>query len=237
MIIYECLLELHDNLFFATREMGRFYETSSAIHNYSITYALGFAGYNKNFPISNYSCDEQIPKYKDDLSDMFLYVTPAKPLDIKFDFNTFKFGEANYYLTSTVGPEQARKLGVTSSNQPSFGKVKEISVGSTFSFFILSENELFIPKWIRLGKWMSKAELNVNKIELSQSNIKEGEYFVNHPLNPLDIHKNNKLINFDIIAMPPSSLINNATLKGEYIEFETANKKTMKLPANLKYTF
>lgn len=235
MIIYECLLELHDNLYFATREMGRFYETSSIIHNYALTYALGFTGNNIDFPVSNYSCSEQIPRYKEDLAKLALYVTPAKPLNIKFDFNTFKFGEANYYLTSTVGPEQGRKLGITSNNQPSFGKIKEISVGSKYKFFILSEKELNLPKWIRLGKWMSKAKIDIADKYLVKDK-KKGNYFVDHPINPLDINKGDKLINFDIMAMPPSSLISNSTIEGEYIEFES-NKNKICLPADLKYRF
>jgi CRISPR-associated protein Csc1 len=236
MIIYECLLELHDNLFFATREMGRFYETGEFIHNYALTYAFGYSGIDRNFPVSPYFCSEQIPSYKEDLSNLSFYITPAKPLEITYDFNTFKFGEANYYLTSTVGPEQGRKLGISSGNQPSFGKIKEISVGSKFTFFIVSENELHLPSWIRLGKWMTKASVEVINKSLSKDG-KSGEYSLTHPINPLDIPKENKFINFDIIAMPPSSLINNVTMKGEYIEFETADKKQIKLPANLKYTF
>ena len=34
-------LTLHDSLYYATREMGRLYETESVIHNWALTYALG----------------------------------------------------------------------------------------------------------------------------------------------------------------------------------------------------
>ncbi|MFM7370560.1 MAG: type I-D CRISPR-associated protein Cas5/Csc1, partial [Sphaerospermopsis kisseleviana] len=40
-IIYRCQLELHDSLYFATREIGRLYETEAIIHNYALCYSLG----------------------------------------------------------------------------------------------------------------------------------------------------------------------------------------------------
>ena len=39
--IYRCELELHDSLYFATREIGRLYETEAIVHNYALCYALG----------------------------------------------------------------------------------------------------------------------------------------------------------------------------------------------------
>ena len=37
-----CRLVLHENLYYATREVGRLYETGRCLHNYALTYALGF---------------------------------------------------------------------------------------------------------------------------------------------------------------------------------------------------
>ena len=41
MFVSRCHLTLHDTLFYATREMGRLYETGKYLHNYGLTYALG----------------------------------------------------------------------------------------------------------------------------------------------------------------------------------------------------
>jgi len=41
--IYHGRLVLHESLFFATREIGRLYETGRYLHNYALTYALGLA--------------------------------------------------------------------------------------------------------------------------------------------------------------------------------------------------
>ncbi len=41
MFVTICHLKLHDYLFYASREMGRLYETEKYLHNYGLTYALG----------------------------------------------------------------------------------------------------------------------------------------------------------------------------------------------------
>lgn len=164
-------------------------------------------------------------------------MTPAKPLDISFVFNTFKLGEEDFFLKSTIGDsELKRRLGVDGGgNKPDFGKVKEISVGSKFSFYIISNKEIeTIPRWIRLGKWLSKAKLDI-KGTYNIENIKKGVYKSSIAVNPIDLVKD-RILNFDIIAMPPSSPINNATIEGEYIEFGDEKNKIC-LPNNLKYRF
>jgi hypothetical protein len=39
--IARCHMTLHDNLYYASHEFGRFYETEKYLHNYGLTYALG----------------------------------------------------------------------------------------------------------------------------------------------------------------------------------------------------
>ena len=49
MILYQCTLTLHDNVFFATREMGTLFETEKYLHNWALSYAL-FEGQHINRP-------------------------------------------------------------------------------------------------------------------------------------------------------------------------------------------
>ncbi len=51
---------------------------------------------------------------------------------------------------------------------------------------------------------------------------RQGEYSCTHPLNPLDLSKNTQLILYNRIVMPPSSLVSQARLEGEYWQ---TNKK------------
>jgi CRISPR type I-D-associated protein Csc1 len=147
MFITICHLILHDYLFYASREMGRLYETEKYLHNYGLTYVLGLA----KAPYTNLV---QVPRYPEDLSklnEQGVYVTPAQPLQYSFAFSTFKMANVNY---CNFTPQ-------ISSNQVVFGRAKELAPESTFEFFVLSEHEVTLPRWIRLGKWMAKARVEV----------------------------------------------------------------------------
>src|SRR5437764_12709008 len=97
MLITICHLELHDYLFYASREMGRLYETEKYLHNYGLTYALGMA----KSPYSNLA---QVPRYQEDLDGMNqqgVYITPAYPLRYTFSFSTLKMSNENHYSFMT----------------------------------------------------------------------------------------------------------------------------------------
>jgi len=70
--VYRCDLTLHDYLFFASTERGKVAETSPFVHNYALTYALGWAStlwYNA----------QQKARYQDELRPIdFHYITPAR---------------------------------------------------------------------------------------------------------------------------------------------------------------
>src|SRR5579863_564819 len=171
MFITVCRLELHDYLFYASREMGRLYETEKYLHNYGLTYALGLVA-------SPYANLAQTPHYQEDLDGLNehgVYVTPACPVRYTFSFSTFKMANVKYYnFTPQVN-----------SNQVVFGRSKELAPESAFEFFVLSEQPLALPRWIRLGKWMAKARVETVAQGTAQS--KHGIFKVEGALNPLDI--------------------------------------------------
>src|SRR5438552_13807003 len=167
MLIMVCQLVLHDYLYYASREMGRLYETEKYLHNYGLTYALGLA----KAPFANLT---QVPRYREDLNTVNaqgIYVTPAYPLQYSFAFHTFKMANVNYYnFTPQI-----------SSNQVVFGRAKELAPESTFEFFVLSTNEVQLSRWIRLGKWMAKARVDIKYKGAAQR--KQGEYHPDGALN------------------------------------------------------
>jgi CRISPR-associated protein Csc1 len=123
----------------------------------------------------------------------------------------------------------------TQKNIPSFGRTKEIAPESKFEFFIISEQSLIekskkLPKWIRLGKWMSKAELTVE--ELPSPKTAEGVFICSHPLNPLDVMFTNQVMSYDVVNMPPVSLIQNVQMRGSYYCLKSLN-----IPARMEYRF
>lgn len=220
MFITVCRLELHDYLFYASREMGRLYETEKYLHNYGLTYALGLAA-------SPYANLAQTPRYQEDLgrlNERGVYVTPAYPVRYTFSFSTFKMANVKYYnFTPQVN-----------SNQVVFGRSKELAPESAFEFFVLNEQPIALPRWIRLGKWMAKAR--VDKLAQGTAQVKQGVFSVEGALNPLDISLRPDICN--IVAMAPASLITHVHCTGDYYEFTYNNAGrdyTIQLPAAMSY--
>ncbi|MBD2454636.1 type I-D CRISPR-associated protein Cas5/Csc1 [Nostoc sp. FACHB-87] len=230
--IYRCELELHDSLYYATREIGRLYETEPVIHNYALCYALGLVDsevYSTTVVEEHsyrYFCPEQVPKYEEHLTPLNkqgIYVTPARAITHTAILNTWKYANNNYHV----------EMEKTQKNIPSFGRAKEIAPESIFEFFVISQKELKLPKWIRLGKWMSKAEVTVEK--LPQPQTTEGLFTCKYPLNPLDVMFTNQVISYDVVNMPPVSLIQNVQMRGQYYQFK--EMQDIKIPARMEYHF
>lgn len=231
-IIYNCKLELHDSLYFATREIGRLYETEPVLHNYALSYVLGLVD-NPQFSTVvteehsyRYFCAEQVPKYREHLTPLNqqgIYVTPAKMLRYETVLNTWKYANNNYHV----------EMEKMSRNVPGFGRTKEIAPESQFEFFMISERELELPKWVRIGKWASKAKLDFEPVKFTHNH--EQTFNCSHPLNPLDVMFTNQVLSYDTINMPPVSLIRNVKMHGESYMIEDLNG--LKIPAQMQYCF
>ncbi len=59
---------------------------------------------------------------------------------------------------------------------------------------------------------MSKAEVTLE--QLPKPKIAEGIFICTHPLNLLDVMFSNKVISYDVVNMPPVSLIQNIQMRG-----------------------
>ncbi len=233
-IIYRCQLELHDSLYFATREIGRLYESEPVLHNYALCYALGLVDSDRySTRVSEehsyrYFCPEQVPKYEEHLTPLNqqgIYITPARAVNHAAVLNTWKYANNNYHV----------EMEKTQKNIPSFGRAKEIAPESQFEFFVISEKSLTLPKWIRLGKWMSKAIVTMSKpLEFEQKN---DEFMCPYPLNPLDVMFTHQVLSYDTLNMPPVSLIRNVRfLRGQHYRVKEG-KDVFALPANMHYRF
>lgn len=229
---YSCQIELQDSLYFATREIGRLYETEPILHNYALCYALGLVDnplYNTVVAETDsyrYFCPEQVPKYQEHLTPLNkqnIYVTPAYAVYYAATLNTWKYANNNYHV----------EMEKMSKNIPGFGRTKEVTPESVFEFFVICDHPLKLPRWIRLGKWMSKAELKMQ--ELTKTKEREGIFTYRYCLNPLDVMFTNQIISYDVVNMPPVSLIRNVTMRGKYYEFD--GRTDLKIPVQMSYHF
>ncbi|MBD1921688.1 type I-D CRISPR-associated protein Cas5/Csc1 [Microcoleus sp. FACHB-831] len=230
-IIHRCQLELHDSLYYATREIGRLYETEPVIHNYALCYALGLVDsevYSTNVTEEHsyrYFCREQIPKYEEHLTPLNqqgIYLTPARSLSHSTTLNTWKYANNNYHV----------EMEKTQKNIPSFGRAKEIAPESKFEFFAIAQKSLALPRWIRLGKWMSKAHIEIVETQEVKPSNNEQQFTFPYPLNPLDVMFTHQVFSYDVINMPPVSLIQNVKIQGEFYQFGK-----LKIPARMHYRF
>ncbi len=230
-LIYRCELELHDSVYYATREIGRLYETEPVIHNYALCYALGLVDSEKYATVVTeehsyrYFCPEQVPKYEEHLTPLNkqgIYVTPARSLNHTAILNTWKYANNNYHV----------EMEKTQKNIPSFGRAKEIAPESQFEFFVISEKEIKLPKWIRLGKWMSKAEVTCVESQEVKSSTSAKQFSFPYPLNPLDVMFSHHVMSYDVVNMPPVSLIQNVRINGQFYKFGN-----LEIPAGMQYRF
>ena len=229
--IYRYQIELHDSLYFATREIGRLYETEPVIHNYALCYALGLvdsAIYSTTLAEEDsyrYFCPEQVPKYEPHLTalnEQGIYVTPGRSISHSSTLNTWKYANNNYHV----------EMEKTQKNIPSFGRTKEIAPESKFEFFIVSEKALKLAKWIRLGKWMSKAAVEIVEEKDVKRSQSATDFIFPYLLNPLDVMFSHQVISYDVVNMPPVSLIQNVKMLGRYYEFDK-----LKIPGCMTYRF
>ena len=222
MKLYDCQLTFHENLFYETRTMGRFYETGRLLHNIALTYALGLAQ-------TDYYHADDVPRYAEELAALNsagVYVTPARGEDVSFSVSTFKFGGERNAMFS----EQLNR------NLPNYGRVKEVAVNSRFRFGILSESDLVFPRWIRMGLWMSKARLRVEPpVTLRRVDEARRDIVRQYPLNPADLPATEMLTLFDLVAMRPSNLVENAEIAAQSWWRGEVDGRAFYLPVGMRY--
>lgn len=249
MVLYYCRLTLHDNVFFATREMGILYETEKYLHNWALSYAF-FSGVYIPLPYHLQGDRAQTPSYLNrdreqnliSLNSDNLYIFPAFPLRWSYQINTFKAAQTTYYGKS----KQFGEKGADRNYPINYGRAKELAVGSEYSTFLIAPESFEIPRWIRLGKWMAKTKVTAAAIPETALKSRSGTYVCRHPLNPLDLPPQQQLKLYDRIVMPPVSLVAQAQIEGDYWQLEGETweefrrqfpelEKTVYLPNNTRY--
>ncbi len=235
MHIYRCHLTLMEKTFFSSREVSNFYYTEPLFGNYALAYALGFCQ-------SPYFNDGTI-YYRPHLSalnEQGIYVTPATIQgEPRFTVGQFNAQPETYWSAMGAGvlvtrpdgarmepagkvwyihrPGQRRKK-VNATNRPQYGRIRYLSVGNEAVFYVLSGEALTLPRYVRLGKFMSKA--SVVSDELAHRPVEETEVTVPFLLNPADLADATTLRLYDLVTVPPTPLVRNALLGGPFYRLE-----------------
>lgn len=249
MQILQCDLTLLENTFFSSREVGNFYQTEPAIGNYALCYALGLA-VAPYFNRGTIHYAEHLAA----LNTAGIYVTPAvllgeprfaieqfnaqpdsywfamgnNALIVKPDGWDAEPGSAWYLVNRATG--QRRKVGTT--NRPQIGRIKLLGIGNQARFYLLSQEDVpVIPRYIRLGKWMSKARVDVQMVSFHP--MTGVHQRVAHLLNPVDFAQSTQVHTFDLLSIHPVPLVRNALLSGEFYQLHNQDKTL--LPCGLRF--
>lgn len=233
MQIYRCQLTLMEATFFSSREVSNTYYTEPYIGNIALAYALQLCR-------SPYFNDGTIyyKAHLNHLNQRGIYITPATVENPQFTLGQFnaqpdaywsamanntivtrpdgawteKRGAA-WYVVRQKG-DRGKKVGL--ENRPQHGRIRALSIGNHAIFFIISTEALKLPGYIRLGKFMSKAKLTTTSYQATTVQREDGR--VTATLNPADLAPEMTLTLFDLIAIPPTPLIRNAQLGGQFYQ-------------------
>jgi len=226
-------------VFFASRELSDTYYTEGAIGNYALAYALGWA----RSPYHLIGKDTGRPRYLEDLTPLReqCYILPAYPVErgISFRFERFNALSDSYWYAMTNNRVATAREDLPlkrtgkkpntfrPSNFPQTGRLRVIERGSRFQTLVFGNREL--PEYIRVGKFTSKVRVDVVQ-ELTITQLPFADYCCNVYLSAADLPNNLELFTFDLISIPPVSLLKNLRFKGT--AWKVGN---FTLPANLKF--
>lgn len=226
-------------VFFASRELSDTYYTEGTIGNYALAYALGWA----RSPYRLLGEATGRPTYLEDLAPLAgqRYVLPAWPVatSASFRFERFNALSDSYWYAMTnnrvaIAREDLplKRTGkkpntFRPSNFPQTGRLRMIERGNRFQTIAFGDGEL--PEYIRVGKFMSKVKVEiVNTVGVSVQPL--GEYNCHAYLNSADLPSGLGLLSFDLISIPPASLLKNLRFSGSAWQVGDYT-----LPANLEF--
>ncbi len=210
-------------VFFASRELSDCYYTEGAIGNYALAYSFGWT--HSSYRLIGQAAGR--PTYLEDLVPLAreCYVLPAWPAEGKVTFRFERFNalsDAYWYAmtnnrVATAREDvplwrQGKKLNTfRPSNFPQTGRLRSIDRGNRFHTLVFGERE--VPDYIRLGKFASKVRVEI-LAEMPLISLPPGEYDSRTYLSTADLPPGLNLLSFDLISMPPASLLKNLHFQG-----------------------
>lgn len=255
MLVYQCMLTLLENTFFASREINDLFLTEPLIGNYALTYALSLAQspYWNNGKIYYY-------EHLSQLNEQGIYVTPAtipNGEEARFSFSQFNSIPDGYWYAmgnnclvqrpdghrvERRGKEGGKKVWYVINqrtgketkekavNYPQVGFIKMMGIGTVLQFFVIAEQELVLPRYIRLGKFMSKARIEITAYK-DPVVVSKQTQVVEFLLNPLDLPSGVQIASYDTYSVHPVPLIRNVTLTGQFLHLHNE----LCLPLGMKF--
>lgn len=231
MYIYRGTLTLMEATFFSSREVSSFYQVEPVLGNFALAYALKLCE-------SAYYNDGTIhyQAHLATLNDEGIYVTPGTFVEQpQFLLRTLNTQTDSYWSLYGQGfiaapPPHGRVIkqsryhpinergeigkGIRAVNRPQHGRIRLLAAGNVARCYVMSQSALHLPNYVRLGKFMSKARVIWETLEIET--VDHARHTVSMLLNPADLGPDSQLLTFDLISIPPTPLVRNATLEGPF---------------------
>lgn len=231
MNIYRCTLTLMEATFFSSREVSSFYQMEPVLGNFALAYAFRLCE-------SPYHNDGTIhyAAHLAALNERGVYVTPGTFLDQpQFLLRTLNTQTDSYWSLYGQGfiaapPPRGRVVkqaryhpvdeygevgsGFRATNRPQHGRIRLLASGNRARCYVLAQSTLRLPEYVRLGKFMSKARVEWQMVPYDF--VARERRTVSLVLNPADLGTNSRLYTFDLVNIPPTPLVRNASIEGPF---------------------
>jgi len=230
--LYGCTITLMEPTFFSSREISAFYQTEPLLGNFALAYAFGFC----HAPYYN---DGTIyyGEHLGELNARGLYVTPGTVIGApRFTLQSFNSQPDSYmsamgqgylaappeggYLSKKGSNWYAHRKGrakgkkLPASNRPQYGRIRAMAIGTRLQAYVISQQPISLPSYIRLGKFMSKARVESRALAGGVQEKDVREVMIPALLNPADLPASIVLHRYDLINVPPTPLVQHALLSG-----------------------
>jgi len=212
MHVYRCELTFWEHVFFSSREVSNFFQTEALLGNYALAYALGLARppYHSDGPV----------RYKADLAPLNergVYVTPGTIVgEPRFVLSQFNAQADTYWYAFTNNAIVVRPDDRRAVRDGARWRIVDPALGNRAVCYVLSHEPLVLPRYIRLGKWMSKVSVAVTGAT-AQPTHRDKEV-VSAFLNPADLPHPEALQVYDLVSVHPVPLVRNAVLSGDFLQ-------------------
>ena len=235
MHVYCFELTFMEATFFSSREVSATYQTEPLVGNIALAYAFGFCQ-------APYFNDGTIyyKAHLGGLNERGLYVTPATVQgEPRFTIGQFNAQADAYWYAMGAGaivtrPDggwaegtgktwrivraEGKRTKIAAASRPQFGRIRFLAIGNRAVGYVLSCEPLTLPRYIRLGKFMSKARVAVREMLVEE--VERERAVIPFLLNPADLPPEMPLTVFDLISIPPTPLVRNAQLSGPFYRLE-----------------
>jgi len=144
-----------------------------------------------------------------DVADL-LHTLHDKPRKQKeFLFNLNGASESTQYELVTHRLHEQRGI---LSNVLHNGRIRMMGIGTCLQAYVISDEALTLPSYIWLGKFMSKARVESQLLQVREQEV--SEVSVANLLNPADLPASITQHRYDLINVPPTPLVQHALISG-----------------------